>query len=79
MDLTMGNVSTTYSEKIYRIYNNTKEYENRSKKSTEGFWAVNQKKTYSEHVELLRQWLIDRIAWPDAEFERRVSNPSSNE
>ena len=36
-------------------------------------------KTYPEHVELLRQWLIDRIAWLDAEFERIVSNSSLNE
>ena len=152
----MGNVSTTHTEKVYRRYNNTKGYGNKSEKSTEGIWAgeihwfqwlcqddyfmdlvvkrwkellpvtinlveetelgisridyllaayqpafernylpkeqggagwtVNKQalkidydkppETYAENVELLRQWLIERIAWLDAEFSKMLPGTS---
>lgn len=39
MDLTMGNVSTTHTENIYKTYNNLPGYGTGTGKSTEGFWA----------------------------------------
>lgn len=39
MDLTMGNVSTTHWETIYKQYNNASGYGDGSADSTHGFWA----------------------------------------
>lgn len=39
MDLTMGNVSTTHTEDIYKKYNNLPGYGTGTSKSAEGFWA----------------------------------------
>jgi len=39
MDLTMGNVSTTHTEAIYKKYNNLPGYGTGTGEATEGFWA----------------------------------------